>query len=44
MFLGVMISHKNLMFSAMQNFIVVELNNTVAPVSPPLNQIYQRSH
>jgi len=44
MSLGVMVSHKNLMFSAMQDFVVGELNNAVAPVSPPLNQVYQRSH
>jgi len=35
MSLGVMVSHKNLMSSAMQDFVVGELNNAVAPVSPP---------
>lgn len=36
MSLGVMISHKNIMFSAMQGFVAGALNKAVAPVSPPL--------
>jgi len=36
---GVMMSHRNIMFSAMQGFIVGELNEAVAPVSSSLNPI-----
>jgi len=40
--LAVMISHKNIMFSAMQGFVTGMLNNAVAPVRPSLDSIRQR--
>ena len=42
--LGVMISHNNLVSSAMQAFIAGSLNDPVEPVSSPTNQILPRSH
>ena len=38
-FLGVMISHKNIMFSAMQLFVMGVVNGAVAPVRFPPNSI-----